>query len=323
MIKKVLLIGLLLLVSVEASPPKWYIENNLSVKAYENIGYGEGASKAEAKQNAKADISNSLQTTIKSSLIVNKNSTNDTYSKSINKNIEEISNVELDNLILIKSEYIDNVYYVAIKYINLPFAKKVRLKYEDVSSLKKETNSYLLNTLLLKELKDEFGFYPKTTINKGNLTIGNHSFKIDKNILKKLFYSTLNNDFILNIPKQLKYKDFYFINIKSKNSGYITLIQIYENGETSILLDNKKLKQNTTFTYPNKNEYDGLEAYLNDNQTKTKDLTIAMLCKDKKDFSYFDNISINKEKYSKVYGKVFDIMDECIVSSKIVEIRRK
>ncbi|MEA3554039.1 MAG: LPP20 family lipoprotein, partial [Campylobacterota bacterium] len=311
-----------LTISAIASPPKWYIENNIPFKAYENIGYGVGASKVEAKQNAKADISNSLQTTIKSSFIINKNYSNDSYSKSVNRNVEEISNVELDNLIQIKSEYIDNIYYVAIKYINLPFAKKVRLKFDDVSVLKKETNSYILNTLLLKELKDEFGFYPKITINKGNLTIGNQSFNINKNILKKLFSSNTNSNLKLQLPKQLKHQEYYFINLKSKKSGYVTLIQIYENGETSILFSNKTVNNSTQLEYPNKNEYDGLEAYLNDNQTKAKDLTIAMICKEKKDFSYFDNISVYKEKHAKVYGKIFDMMNGCNVGSKIIEIRR-
>jgi hypothetical protein len=319
---KFFLSSLILFMSLEASPPKWYIKNNIPFENYENIGYGSGATKDEAKQSAKVDISNSLQTTIKSSLIINKSSTNDTYSKNVNKNVEEISNVELDNLITLKSEYIDGVYYIALKYINLSFAKKIRLKFDDIKSVKKETNSYFLNTLLLKELKDEFGFYPKITIDKGSLIIGNHSFKITKTILKKLFSSNTDISINLKIPKQLKHQEFYFINIESKNNGYLTLVQIYENGETSILFDNKQVNNNSKFEYPNKNEYDGLEAYLDDNQNKAKDLAIAMICKNKKDFSYFDNISVYKEKYAKVYGKVFDMMDGCNVSSKIIEIRR-
>ena len=47
-----------------------------------------------------------------------------------------------------------------------------------------------------------------------------------------------------------------------------------------------------------------------------------MICKDEKDFSYFDNISVYKEKYAKVYGKVFDMMSGCNIGSKIIEIRR-
>ncbi|RLA80877.1 MAG: hypothetical protein DRG78_10105, partial [Epsilonproteobacteria bacterium] len=72
----------------------------------------------------------------------------------------------------------------------------------------------------------------------------------------------------------------------------------------------------------NKNEYDGLQAYLNDNQIKAKDLTIAVLCQKKKDFSSFDNVSTSKEKFAKSYGMIFDIIDGCIVSSKILNIRR-
>ncbi|MBL0707896.1 MAG: hypothetical protein JJW00_02515, partial [Sulfurimonas sp.] len=145
---------------------------------------------------------------------------------------------------------------------------------------------------------------------------------INKSILKKLFSSNIDSSLILNIPKQLRHQEFYFIGIESKKDGYLTLIQIYENGETALLFSNKKANNNIRLEYPNRNEYDGLEAYLNESQTKAKDLTIALICKEKKDFSYFDNISVYKEKYAKVYGKVFDMMSGCNVSSEIVEIKR-
>jgi len=102
-------------------------------------------------------------------------------------NIKESSNVNLSDLELLKSEYADNQYFVAIKYINLPFIKKIRLKPKDITSIPKETNSYLIHTPLLKELKKEFGFFPKVQIDKDNLIIKNQSFKINSDTLKKLF----------------------------------------------------------------------------------------------------------------------------------------
>ncbi|MEA2019225.1 MAG: LPP20 family lipoprotein [Campylobacterota bacterium] len=322
MLKYLLIFIAFISVSLEAALPNWYIKNDIPSNQYELIGYGKGKTKEEASQFAKSDIANSIQTTVKSSFISNTLSNNGSYSKNIESSISTSSNVNLSDLILMKTEYFDGVYYIALKYVNLPFTKKVKLTFDDVEGIKKETNSYLLNTPLLKELKDEFGFYPKVSIDKGNLIIGNKSFNISKTTLKKLFSSNINNNLKLKAPTELKHQELYFIKIKSKNNGYLTLIQIYENGETSILFDNKKVKNNSVFEYPNKNEYDGLEAYLNEKQIKAKDLTIAFICSEKKDFSYFDNISVNKEKYAKVYGKIFDMINGCDVSSKIIDIKR-
>ena len=322
MIQKYLLIVVLFLTSLEASPPLWYVKNSIKCKSYEFVGYGEGSSKEEAKKVAKADIANSLQTTLNVSSELKISAKSNDYSESFKQNIEERSRVSLYDLELLKSVYLNGRYYIAIKYINLPFAKRVRAKFDDVIKLPREKNSYLKSTILLNELKNEFGFYPEVTISKGKLIIANKSFRISKDILKKLFSSYESKSLALQIPSKLKNSEFYFIDIKSKSKGYLTLIQIYEDGATSLLFSNKKVAKNTKTEYPNKDLYNGLQAYLTPYQTRAKDLTMAIICKDKKGFDYFDNISINKEKYAKVYGKIFDMIDGCEVSSKIIKIRR-
>lgn len=320
MVSKIFLF--LLTTTLFASPPSWYVKNNIKCDSCEYVGYGEGSSKEVAKKVAKADIANSLQTTINVSSELKRSSKNDNYDESFKQNIKESSTISLDGLELLKSAYVDGLYYVAIKYVNLPFAKKVRMKFDDVSKIQRETNSYLKSTLLLNELKAEFGFYPKVIISKGNLTIANKSFRIKKDILKKLFSSYDSKDLELNIPTNLKTGEFYFVDINTKSAGYLTLIQVYENGETAVLFSNKKVTKNTKLEYPNKDIYNGLQTYLTKKQTKAKDLTMAIICKDKKGFDYFDSISITKDKYAKVYGKIFDMIDRCSVSSQVMKIRR-
>ncbi len=315
-----LFLSLTLSILLQASPPNWYVENNLNHKEYENIGYGVGSSKAEAKKRARVDISNSLQIIIKSSIKLKTTLSNNIYSDSINENIEENSLANLEGLTTLKSEYRDGKYYIALQYINLPFAKKVRLKFKDITTIEKEKNSYLLQSLLLQELKSEFEFYPKVLIDKGTLIIGDKSFHITKDILKKLFSSISNNNIQLNIPKKLKDREYYFIDITLNKSGYVTLFQIYENGETSLLFENRRGTNKSKLEYPDREEYNGLQTYLEDTQTKAKDLTIALLCQERKDFSYFDNISTMQEKYAKLYGKLFLMLDGCDVSSEVLSI---
>lgn len=320
-LKKLLFITSILVSYLDASP-KWYIQNNIPSKSYEVIGYGTGDTKEEAEQNAKANISKTISSQVSSSSIMNKTSDQDSYSKSFISKSEIKSNVILDGVSIIKSDKVDDKFFVALKYINLPFANKVALDFPNSSLLSKEKNEYLKSTILLDELKNEFGFYPKVTIYNGKLTIGNRTYHINKTMLGKLFASKSNKNVKLNVPKLLKNEDFYFIGVESKNKGYLTLVQIYENGETSILLDNKELNKHSKIEFPNRDEYDGLQAYLSIDQDKAKDLTIAMICRQEKDFSYFDNISTNKEKYAKVYGKMFDMLKNCDLHSSVTKIRK-
>ena len=133
------------------------------------------------------------------------------------------------------------------------------------------------------------------------------------------FWALKNKSLYLMVTTRLNYKvksDEKYIRWKS------TLIQFYENGEIAVLYDNKKLSKNTTYTFPDKENFNGIEAYLEDGFHKTKDLTIIISCKNKKDFSYFDFMSNEKENFAKVYGKVFDTMDGCDAASRALSIRR-
>jgi len=305
-----------------ASPPPWYVDSNLKTQHNEYIGYGSGDTRTKAKEDAKADISSSIQSTIESTLSIHSQENDNKYSSRTTSNIESFSSVELSDLKQVHSEEIDGKWYIALKYVNLPFAKKVRKRFTSVKHLKRETNQYLTSTRLLKELKDEFGFYPNITIDKNILMIGDKSFPISSDTLKKLFSSKRSKNITLDIPKKIKHEEFYFIKIKPKEKAYMTLVQIYENGESSILFDNKKVAKNQKVIFPNPEDYNGLEAYLNDTDTKSKDLTIAVLCNKIKDFSYFDYVSTSKESYAKVYGKIFDAIDGCETSSSIMSINR-
>ncbi|MEA3228589.1 MAG: LPP20 family lipoprotein [Campylobacterota bacterium] len=305
-----------------ATPPSWYVENSLPSKSYEVVGYGEGKTKAQAKKRAKADISKTVQSTIQTLTKMNESEIDGEYKQSTKIETKESSNIVLEGVEFLKSTYRDGKYFIALKYINLPFAQKVRLKFSSVESIAKEKNSYLLQTPLLKELESEFGFFPQVKIVKNKLIIENRSFTIDKENLKKLFVSIENRFLKIQQPDAISAGNYYFIDIKTQKSGYVTVVQLYENGELSLLYSNKKMDKNRRYSYPNSDEYDGIEAYLNEGIVKTKDLTIAVLCEDKKDFSYFDTISEEKESFAKVYGTFFGMIDRCSVSSKSIVIKR-
>ena len=154
MIKQFVLLSSFIL-QLLATPPSWYINQSLSSKNYVIIGYGEGSTIEEAKQVSKSDISKMIQTTISSHVSINKNINNTIYGKNISTNINEKSNILLTDLQVIKTSFSDNKYYVAIKYINLPFSKKVRLLIKNIDTLSVSKNRYINQTSLMWE--EHFG----------------------------------------------------------------------------------------------------------------------------------------------------------------------
>ena len=301
-----------------ATPPDWYRNQSILSNNYEIIGYGEGTTLEEAKQISKSDISKMIQTILSSNLSIEKNIKDDIYTKKISSNINEKSNVILTNIEVIQTSFQDNKYYVAIRYINLPIAKKIKLLIKNNNILEEDTNKYLNKTSLMNELKKEFSFYPKVTLYKNNIIINNQSFHLVQNDFIKLFVNIENQDIPLDRKDTYKNKDYYFIKVKTKRSGYLNIFQVYQSGETVLLLSNKKIKSNKNLIYPNPKLYDGLESVVPKGQNKTKDLTIVALCINKKDFSLFDKIDTNIKNSGLLFGELLDIIDSCQISTKII-----
>ena len=310
---------LLFTLNLFSSEPDWFY--NISHKDFEIIGYGVGQTRKEAKQNARIEITNSISVQVQNSFFRENSLENGKYRKDIQQNSSEKSFAKLDNLEIMKSEYLGDRYFVAIKYLNISFIKNLKYRIGD-RKIAKENNRYLQKTLFLQELKQEFGFYPKIEIYRDILTIGDFSFKISQEILGKLLISVDNQNLNLTIPKKLKNGELYFIQVQVKKKGFLTLIQIYKNGETSLLFANKIVSKNMILEYPNSENFDGIETYLANGTLKTQDLTMAVLCQEKRGFEYFDSISIEKEQFAKIYGDLFNLISGCDVVSGVLEIRR-
>ncbi len=319
---KQLILLVLFINQLLAIPPSWYINQNINNESYEIIGYGEGATLDSAKQIAKSDIAKMIQTNISTSISIEKSVKDGEYKSNVSQNINEKTNIALTDLEVVGSRYVDNKYYIAIKYINLPFAKKVKILIGDNILLEKSTNQYLNKTPLMQELKEEFGFYPKVSLSQNNIIINNQTFHLTKKDFVKLFTNIENNLLSLDMKDNYKDGEYYFIKVKSKKSGYLNIFQVYESSETVLLVSNKKVKASDKTIYPNPKEYDGLEAVVSKGQVNTKDLTIVALCKDKKDFSLFDKVDTTINKKSLFFGEILDKIDKCKIVSKTINIKK-
>ncbi len=225
---------------------------------------------------------------------------------------------------IVQSSFSDNKYYVAIKYINLPLAKKIKLLTDNILLIKKCDNKYLNQTQLLNELRQEFGFYPKISIHNHNILIGNQVFALTEKDYTKLFANTEHKDIKLNMKNNLIDGEFYFMKIEIFKKGYLNIFQIYQNGETALLLSNKEVKENSNFTYPNQEIYYGLEAIIPRKQDDaSRDLTIISLCENQIDFTLIDSVSQNIYIKSKTFDTLLNLIKKCTVLSQVLNIKEK
>jgi ribosomal protein S8 len=319
----IVVVFLILSVSLLANPPHWYIYQGIPTKDFEIIGYGEGKTLAEAKQVAKSDIAKSIYTNLSSSISINKTFQNGNYTKNINQNIDEKTQVFLTDIETIESDYKEGKFFVAMRYINLPFSKKVKVMLSDISQVKKSSSAYLNKTQFLKELKNEFGFFPKIEIVKNNISINNQLFYLNNNEFLKLFANIDNES--LNISMKNHYVDgeYYFIKTIVNKNGYFSIFQVYESGETVLLLANQKVQKNYNSTFPNPKKYNGLESIVPKGKNKTKDLIIAALCNKKMDLSLFDRISVANDVKSLLFGELLSLIENCRFTTKVILTKGK
>ncbi len=318
---RILLISVIFIITSCTPSPKWYL--NLSHTQSQIIGYAQAKELNIAKQNAKKDIAEMLQINIDSTLIIDKNSSTDKYSRKINSIVESRSNVKLNNLKILKQERIDGVWFVAIVYDNLPLTQKIIHS----TNPKRENfnHPYLTHTTLFKALNKKFGFYPKAKIYAQNgqyyIAIDNQQFLISQQEFIELFSNQEHKNIKIKLKDRLKNNELYFIDTEFKEFGFASLFLVSHTGTVVSMFRNIELVD-ATFTYPNKKEYDGLRAEIEDGAKQSRDMFVALLCKKKEDIGLFNQVSTKLEEDSFRFGQLVDLMGRCAFSTKILTIIR-
>ncbi len=137
--------------------PDWYVNRDIKQPIQnETIGYGEDSNLPNAILSAKTDISMQLQSHIKSSISMNTHRSNAEYTHDTSL----LQQVDTDQVLMeasvIKQQYQDDKWYVAVSYENIPSVMRFIKKLP--AGLKNEKqNSFLTNTILYKELNQLLG----------------------------------------------------------------------------------------------------------------------------------------------------------------------
>ena len=324
MFKLINIFNLLLTSLYAVKNPSWFHLRNLPHLNTQIVGYGKAENYNLALQLAKSEIAQMLQSNIDSILIIDKNSTKNEYNREIRQRTKVISSVKLNDLNVIRRELLNDIWYVAIIYDNLPLFQKI-IKSVNPQNIKHSNHPYLTKTKLFKQLKEYFGFYPKATIYSQNgqyyIAIDNQQFLISHQEFIELFINSSYPNIEIQLKEKIKENEPYFITTKFREAGFASLFSVSHSGAVINLFKNIRLF-NATFIYPNKEEYNGLRAEIENGAKQSRDMFIAILCKQKEDLELFNQISTTLEQESFRFGDLTDLMARCAFSTKILTIIR-
>jgi len=297
------------------SYPQWYkhrkIHSNLK---YEIVGYGQGKTIKEAKSNAKEDIAETLISRVNSSITSETTGYNDTFTDKIEARLKITSKVHLHNLETIKQEQFGDLFYVALKYKNLDLANRIKNTIGNFKCDDKQHNNYLSQTPLIKKLTASIGCPLNFKLDRKNeawyLEYKEDLFLLSDSEFEALYFTRQNNNFtFLSNKKVFTDGDRFYFKLSSKQKGYITLLDVYENGIVTVIQSSTPIKN--TLQIPSKNSKNYFEAGLVKDNMSTYDLYVAIYTKNPLDMSRFEyaNEDLAKNELSYKFDELLSILN--------------
>lgn len=307
--------------------PIWFYK--IASKDYEIIGYGSGKTLEEAVLQAKADVSNSIKSEIKSELNIKSSTSNDDYSHEAKSSVKSSSSSVLSGVEVIKTQKIEDEFFVAVSYdtraFEVRFFEKIGQNKECVQNagfLNKSPLGENLKALAKCDLKLEI-------YRKGNdffIQSAGVSMPFTEDNIEKLFVEQVNLDIELNASKNsLKDGEAFHLIVKSnKTDGYISLFNLYDKGQVVLLVDNIESGFKKTIKIPQIID-ENLELIASTNgKNSTKDLYIVLWHKTKLPFTLFTMVedSALDEKKGQNLDELIKLLDKHSWSSTLVRVRK-
>ena len=306
--------------------PDWYYSIAPSSNTY--IGYGQGQSEAKAKEDALNSIASQISTQTENSFKKKTEVNNDSLNKSMQEIRSQKSAAKLSDYKILKQQKIENTFYVAISYENLPslqkFAKKVIMTLPE----NEVQNSYIKNTFFAKKLKDIVGKNVAFDLRRKDrlwyVGYGSIMQVLDDEDFSDFFKTihTKNVDFMTDTGREVLYEgDQFYFKTKSNKDGFISIISVYEDGTVATLVKNIKVKAGELTNIPDKDFESVLEAGLITPRVETYDLYIALWSDEKVSLDMFaraDENLIEDERYKNFHELITYLNDKEFSSLKIV-----
>ena len=298
--------------------PSWYYKLS-STSSNLIVGYGSGEDEAKAKQEAFNDIAGKISTNVTTSLNISQSVKDDYLEQNSNYTTSQKADAILNDYKLLKMEYMNGNYYVAVEYENIPSIDKFTNKLKKFKLINEKQNSYIKNTYLAKEIKKALGIDVDFKLfrkdKKWFLKYKNITQILDKKDFAKLFTSVENKDIKINTNKKrdiLYDGDKFYFKVKSSKKAYISVITVYEDGTVATLVRNISIGKNKLEKIPDEDFETIPEAGLIHKGIETYDLNVAILSDRKLHFdrfAYADSSLVNEEKY-KNFDELIEFLDD-------------
>lgn len=314
---RILFLTILFVVSTFANP-SWYL-NVQKTKLNSYVGYGSGVDEAHAKQEALNDIVSQIAVNISTSFSQHQKIEDGKFQNNKEFISSQNSNATLYDYELLRSEFYDGNYFVAVEYENIPSLDKFVRKLKALGEIKDTPFSgYLNHTLaakrLKKELKKDINFSLVRKDKKWYIKYKDILQPLDKKDFAKFFASVYNSkvDIKTNKRRDIIYDgDKFFFKVKSEQNGFVSIVDVYEDGTVSTLVRNIPIRKKLIENIPDKDFESIPEAGLIQEDVETYDLYVVIYSQKKlhfDSFAYADEELINEEKY-KNFDELIEFLD--------------
>ena len=311
--------------------PSWY-HAAFDVKPNHYVGFGEGESEAEAKQNALNDIASQMNTKIDSEVIQNKKQTDGSFSKNIEfKSIQKIK-ATLSDYDVQKFEKQNGRYFFKIEYENISnidrLIKKLSIVLDaNATSAKDKKSNFLQRSSIAKKINEHFAKDIALQIqrqnNAWNLKSNGITQIINDDEFSKFFVTIADENLSIATSKKdnvLYDGDEFWYKINSKNSGFASVVSVYEDGTVCTLIKNHKIKSGVNIL-PDDKHGSIPTAGLLVAGSETFEMVFVILSDKKLMFDNFADSSVetnNQEKY-KNFGEFVEFLnDKKFATAKVI-----
>lgn len=269
--------------------PIWFEQRLAQAPLFSKIGYGEGIDTSKAIQNAKKDL------------------------------VSQGINLKTISVTPIKSEIVGGKTFVAVAYQSIPKLKCIG-EYQ---------NSFLANSSLVKEANK----LTNCNYNYKLLYMNGYWYLKYISILEKLSKRELDT-FFVNIPNKnlslqaTKYTfiegESFHLKIYTKKKGYLTLINLYEDGKAGVIFKNIKIEADEKLIFPFKGSKEEFIATLIKQNQNTKDLYFLFLSSSKIELSQFEEqrgTLVSDDEYR--FDSVIELSDKYEFTTVVLKTKFK
>jgi len=286
------------------STPKWYKNKELNTTShYEVIAYAKAKSKEIAINTAKSNIIFEM------------------FNKA---NKSSIGQIDMTKMYTLKQEQKDGEYFVALSYVNSDLVYKIKSSVGELTCNDNNISTYIQQTPIFKRLNCNLNIKLERQ-NKGwYLRYKENLFALSDDELKEFFIDKKNSNFDFEISKKnLVEEDKFYFTFKTKEKGYITLLDIYKNGIVTLLDVSIDIKEKLTI--PPQEEGYSYEAITLKQGENTHDLYVAIFTKEPIELAIFEyeNPDMTNNESAHKLGDLIDMLDGYEYSTILVETEAK